>query len=95
MQEYNTREIRAAARRVDNIADQLQSLKSGNVVKISGNAKSLRGDTASALQNQLDSLAGEILSLKKSLDSCSSALYEFARQLDIADAKAKALVNSN
>jgi len=94
VQEYNTREIRAAARNIDSISAQLQSLKNSNVVRISGKTKSLKGDTADALQRQLESLANEILALKKGLDSCSADLYDFARRLDIADAKAKALVNS-
>ncbi len=95
MQEYNTREIRAAARNLDHIADQLKSLESTNIVRISSNAKPLRGDTAVALKNQLESLANEIQALKRTVNSCSNDLYEFARRLDIADAKAKSLVKSN
>ena len=95
MQEYNTSEIRAAARKLDSIADQLQTLKSTNVSRISREAKPLKGDTANALQNQLDSLASDILTLKKGVDQCAAELYEFARRLDIADAKAKALIANN
>ena len=94
MQEYNTREIRAAARRLDSLADQLRTLKSTDIARISSNAKTLKGDTAAALQNRLESLAADIQTVKRGLDSSASALYEFARQLDIADAKAKAMVGS-
>ena len=89
---YNTSEIRAAARKIDNLADQLQSVRTSKVTKVSSNAKPLKGDTANALQNQLDSLSADILSVRKSLDQCAAELYDFARRLDIADAKAKAMV---
>ena len=92
--EYNTSAIRAAARRLDSIADQLQSIKNSNVSRISSNAKPLKGDTANALQNQLESLASDVMTLKKGIDRCAADLYEFARRLDIADAKAKALVGN-
>ena len=94
MKEYNTTEIRAAARKLDNIADQLQSLKSTDVTRISRSAKPLKGDTATALQDQLDTLAADVLTLKKGVDQVAAALFEFARQLDIADAKAKAMIQS-
>ena len=95
MQEYNTAAIRAAARNIDSIADQLQTLRSSNVTRMSRNARPLKGDTATALMDRLDSLAADILTLKKGLDSCAAALYEFARKLDLADEKAKALIKSN
>ena len=95
MQEYNTAQIRAAARKLDNIADQLQTLKSTNVARICRNARPLKGDTATALLEQLEKLANEIMNLKKGADQCAAALFEFARQLDIADAQAKAMIQGN
>lgn len=95
MPEYNTREIRAAARKLDNIADKLQRVKTSEITRISSNAKPLRGDAANALQDQLESLSSEVMALKKSLDACAIDLYNFARRLDIADAKAKESINSN
>ena len=92
--EYNTSEIRAAARKIDNLADQLQSVRTSKVTKASSNAKPLKGETANALQNQLDSLSADILSVRKNLDQCAAELYDFARRLDIADAKAKAMVSN-
>ena len=94
MQEYNTSAIRAAARNLDGIADQLQTLRSSNITRISRSSRPLKGDTATALQDQLDSLGSDILTLKKGVDSCAAALYEFARKLDLADEKAKALIKS-
>ena len=95
MKEYNTSEIRAAARRLDNIADTLQSLKSTDAARIIRNAKPLKGDTANALQDKMDAFSSDLLTLKRSVDQCASALFEFARQLDIADAKAKAMIQNS
>ena len=92
---YNTSEIRAAARKIDNLADQLQSVRTSKVTKVSSSAKPLKGETANALQNQLDSLSADILSVRKNLDQCAAELYDFARRLDIADAKAKAMVTNS
>ncbi len=94
MKEHNTREIRAAARRLDQIAEQLQALKSSNISRISSGAKPLKGDTADAIQIKLDSLSSEILYIKRTVSNCASGLYEFARLLDIADEKAKAAFQS-
>ena len=95
MQDYNTREIRAAARRLDDIADDLSGIRNRSVNRVSNAAKPLRGDTANALEDQLQDLKDEIHKLERGLDSCSAALYDFARRLDIADAKAKSLIGSN
>ena len=94
MQEHNTKEIRAAARQLDNIADQLQTLRSSGIVRISKSAKPLKGDTANAIQDRLEALTSDILALKKGVDQCAADLYEYARRLDIADEKAKTLIAS-
>ena len=94
MKEYNTREIRAAARHIDAIAETVQRLKSSDVSRTSQSARTLKGDTATALADQLERLSNELTALKKGLETCSGALYAFAQQLDIADAKAKALIGS-
>ena len=94
MQEHNTKEIRAAARQLDNIADQLQTLRSSGIVRISKSAKPLMGDTANAIQDRLEALTSDILALKKGVDQCAADLYEYARRLDIADEKAKTLIAS-
>ena len=94
MKEHNTREIRAAAKKLDQIADQLQSLKSSNISQVSSGARAMKGDTESAIQTQLNSLSNEIMYLKKSITNSAFALYEFARLLDIADEKAKSLIGS-
>ncbi len=95
MQDYNTREIRAAARRLDDISDDLSGIRNRSVNRVSNGAKPLRGDTANALEDQLQALRDEIKSLERGLEGCSAALYEFARRLDIADAKAKSLIGTN
>ena len=89
MKEHNTREIRAAARKLDQIANQLQSLKSSNISRISSGANAMKGDTERAIQAQLDSVSNEVLYIKQTVANCASSLYEFARLLDIADAKSK------
>ena len=94
MQRYNTEEIRAAARNLDNTADQLQTLKSGSMTKISSDARPLQGDMATALQDQLETLGNEILNLKKGVDQIATTLSDFAKKLDIADAQAKAMIQS-
>ena len=91
--EYNTPAIRAAARKLDSIADQLRTIRSSNVSRVSSGAKPLKGDTANALQDRLESLASDVAALQKGVGQCAAELYEFARRLDIADAKAKALVS--
>lgn len=94
MKEYNTSKIRGAARRLDSIAEDLQTLGSSDVSKIRRSAKPLKGDTANALGTQIEVLAADLQKLRKGVDQCASALYEFARQLDIADEKAKALIQN-
>ena len=94
MHDYNTREIRAAARKIDKIANQLAALKSKNIPKMLQNTKSMKGETISAIQSQLDEMSGMIQSMTKSLNNSAEALFAFARRLDEADAKAKALINT-
>lgn len=94
MKEHNTREIRAAARKLDQIASQLQTLKSSNISRISSGARAMKGDTERAIQTQLDSVSSEILYVKQTIANCASSLYEFARLLDIADEKSKAMFQS-
>ena len=94
MKEHNTREIRAAARKLDQIANQLQTLKSSDISRISSGARAMKGDTESAIQTQLDSMANEIMYVKKMVSNSAYALYEFARLLDIADEKTKSLIGS-
>ena len=94
MQRYNTEEIRAAARNLNNIADQLQTLKSGSMTKISSDAKPLQGDMATALQEELEKLGNELLNLNKGVDQVATTLFDFAKRLDIADEQAKAMIQS-
>ena len=94
MQRYNTEEIRAAARNLNNIADQLQTLKSGSMTKISSDAKPLQGDMATALQEELEKRGNELLNLKKGVDQVATTLFDFAKRLDIADEQAKAMIQS-
>ena len=95
MQDYNTREIRAAARGVNNLANRLESLKSSKIQRARKSIQGFQGDTISAIQDQLDKLSEEIQYIYRTLDNSADALYEFARQLDIADDKAKAMIDSN
>lgn len=94
MQKYNTEEIRAAAQNLTNTADQLQTLKTGNMTKISSDAEPLQGDMATALQERLETLGNELLNLKKGVDQVATTLFDFAKKLDIADEQAKAIIQS-
>ena len=94
MQNYDTREIRAAARNVNELADRLESLKRGAIPKARDYVQDARGDTVRAIQEQLDALEEEIRALYRSLGNAADALFAFARRLDIADEKAQALITS-
>ena len=85
MKEYNTREIRAAAARLNSIADELQKLRRRNIPQIDSTAKQIVGKTGSALKSQSASIEAEITRIYRIVDSCADLLYEFARRLDIAD----------
>ena len=94
MQNYDTREIRTAARNVDKLAGRLDNLKRTKVSQARESVRDLQGDTVNAIREQLDALSEEIRSLYRSLENSADALFEFARQLDIADEKAKTMISS-
>ncbi len=94
MAEYNSKEIREAAKHLNEIANTLQSLRTGKLTKISRQADDLKGDTATALNSQLERLSTEMSRIYTDLGKCYGALYKFADLLDIADEKAKQLIGS-
>ena len=93
MADYDTAAIRAAARKLDNIANSVNSIRSKDIKAVQSTVKSLKGDSVSALDEAADELGSELNSMRKGLESCADALYDFARRLDEADARAKAMMN--
>lgn len=84
--EYDTAEIRMAARRIGNVAAEVRELSTRNVSNISSKLESgFEGLTADALQKRLRTVGSDILKISKGLDAVQRDLLAFARRLEEAD----------
>lgn len=92
--EYDTVAIRAAARSLDRIAGSVESTRNSKVAGVHRALNGLRGDTIDAIDDVTGELSSELNSIRKGLESCANALYEFARKLDEADYKARHMIGS-
>lgn len=87
--DYDTAAIRAAARKLDNIASSLESVRKSKINGVQSAINGLKGDTIDAIDSVSDELSSELVSIRKGLSNCADALYDYARRLDEADEKAK------
>lgn len=93
--DYDTSAIRAAARKLDNIASSLESTRKSKINAVQSSINGLKGDTIKAIDDASDELSAELNSIRKGFANCADALYDFARRLDEADEKAKAMIGNN
>lgn len=92
--DYDTAAIRAAARKLDNIASSIESVRKSKINGVQSAINGLKGDTINAIDSASDELSSELISIRKGLAKCADALYDFARRLDEADEKAKQAIGN-
>lgn len=91
--EYDTGKIRALARAIARISEQVADVNASTLrpieQEIPGN---FAGEAANAVSKSLEDLRADIRTLGSGLTEISEALYELARRVDEADAAANALI---
>lgn len=88
--QFNTQEVRQAARRVKAAANSMNQIAGGSIKRrISDVSTQLQGDTADALIQVLSDLSSDISGIAQGLERVSNALYAFARKLEEDDQKLK------
>lgn len=92
--EYDTAAIRSAARNLDSISSKLTTLRKNKTSSIDSSVRKLKGSTARAIDSSSDEVMNELSSISSGLSKCAKQLYEFARQLDIADEKMSQMMKS-
>ena len=95
MANYDTEAIRRLANRLDNTAQSLSQIQRNSSNKVSGISQEMTGDTINAIDSVNEKLSEELRAICKGLTRNANALYQYARELDIADAKAKSMIGSN
>ena len=94
-QNYDTREIRQAAARLSDLAGRAEQIRRRDLPEITREADALRGETARAIEAQAESLGLNVRDIVNQLNSCSNALYAFARKLDEADQAASGAIRNS
>ena len=94
MTHHDTAAIRALAHRLETAAATLSSTGKNASRNIEGMNEEMRGDTAKAINDTVDRLGEELNSIRAGLSRCAEALYRYAHELDLADEKARNLINS-
>ena len=94
MTKHDTAAIRKLAGQIDHIADNLSDTEQNAAKKITGAAGDMLGDTPEAIGQANSRLSGELQSIRSGLAQYAAMLYRYAHELDLADARAKALINS-
>lgn len=86
---YDTSEIRRAARQVGVAAEDLNSAATRDVANlISALPGNFVGEAATALNEELNDLKSDMLSLSRGLESVMNELLRYAARLDEADREA-------
>ncbi|MBQ9459276.1 MAG: WXG100 family type VII secretion target [Oscillospiraceae bacterium] len=93
--EYDTGKIRALARAIAGISDQVSDVDSDTLKPI-GNEMPANfcGEAANALSASVENLRTDVRTLSAELRGISRSLYDLADRLDEADAAASALIKS-
>lgn len=83
---YDTAEIRAVARRLKNCASSVSSLSTRELGQLRERMEGdFKGQAASALNERLGELQGDVLKIGEGLETIGAELLAFARRLDLAD----------
>ena len=95
MAQHDTAAIRRLARRVDSTASTLSGYGRNAAARIESLNSDLLGETSNAIGTATDRLNSEIQSIRNGLARCADMLYQYARELDIADARSRDLISRN
>ena len=93
MTQHDTAAIRRLANRLDSIAQNLSRTERSTSGTVDGIDREMLGDTIKAIDSASDRLSDELQSICKGLTRNAEMLYKYARELDIADAKARSLIS--
>lgn len=86
--EVDTAKVREVARKIRAVAEQVRELSTQDVRAMQSLAESeLRGSTATALQEMLAELSGDIKRIANGLKTVDNALTTYARKIEIIDAQ--------
>ena len=92
---YNTEEIRAMARRVNQQAGLVSALQDNRIRKLMREAEtSLSGNTAEAYISALKKLASTLKKLESDMEGIGTNLSQFARRIDLADAQSRNVIQN-
>ncbi|HNW87236.1 MAG TPA: type VII secretion target [Candidatus Limiplasma sp.] len=87
---YNSGEVRRAARKAQSVASDVSSVWNGSLKSIASSVTdSLSGNTAQTLQSAVNSLGSDITKVAVQLDNIASDLFAYAKYLDWLDEQAK------
>ena len=94
MTKHDTAAIRKLARKLESIADKLSGTDHDAVKRIAGMNDEMLGDTHNAISEVTERMSTELQSIRNGLARNAAALYQYAHELDIADAMAQSLISS-
>lgn len=95
MKKYDTPAIRRLARQLESIAEKLSVTERDACKHISGISDDMLGDTPKAIDTATGRLSSELQAIRSGLTRNAASLYQYARELDIADAKAQNMIKQN
>lgn len=95
MADINTDDIKRAANKVKSIATSTSSLTSGELRKMISIAEGMKGETAEALQEELQALRTDVQQLSNVLNTVQSRLMRYYQLMKEADEKAAAAIKEN
>ena len=94
MAKHDTPAIRRLARQLDSLSEQLSTTEKSASRDITNASNEMLGDTPKAINEAMTKLSSELKTIRGGLSRYASTLYQYANELDIADAKVQSMINS-